>query len=106
MDEDGDYWWDQRVEDQEYALRREIELLEKVYGIEAPGHFHWRIIVVYDDGWVHTSDWHATVLDARRVVYNEAKILREKMGKPYGFKGITMVPLDSKGNPLKEVEGA
>ena len=106
MDKGENYWMDQGVADYECRLLEEIELLQKQYGIEGLGHLFWRIVVYYDDGWSHTSDWHAPVIEARNLCLREAQIIRGSMGKYCGYKGTDMIPLDyTSALPLRKREG-
>jgi len=96
-----DYWTEQSMDDYACAQDRKYEEMAKKYGVHPLEHFHWRVTCTFDDGFQHVSDWHASFLDAQRLVHEEARIKHEQK---YGRRGcaqfIEYVPLDIYGNAL------
>lgn len=93
-------WTEERgsgMQDKRYAE------MEKKYGIHPDNHFHWRVLCIFEDGFTHTSDWHAKIGDAQRLVTEESKIEYElKNGKRRHPKSIECFPLDFNGEPVPE----
>ena len=99
------YWTDQQHGDYACDQERRYKEMEKKYGIHPNNLFHWRVLCIFEDGFTHTSDWHAKIEDAQRIVTEEAKIKYElKNGKRRHPKSIECFPLDFNGDPVPEIQ--